>query len=245
MSEATAQRPWRLYAFVLLLAALFAAAWWFDLSGPIARGIEVLRGWGPVSLVFVAVFYIVACVLMIPGSMLTIGAGFLAGVFWPDNLLLALGFGYLACGAGSVAGASAAFLLGRTLARGPIERRMAGNARFQAISRAIERDGFKIVLLVRLSPAFPFTLLNYALGLTRVTFRDYLLASAIGMVPGTLLYVYIGTAAQSVATASGDSVGWPRIALMLAGLAATVAVVVLVTRIARRELAESNTEEAA
>src|SRR6185369_16922747 len=128
--------------------------------------------------------------------------------------------------AAATLGASAAFLVARHLARDAVERRLAGNARFAALDRAIGAEGRKIVFLLRLSPVFPFTLLNYALGLTNVRFADYLLA-CVGMIPGTLLYVYSGKLAGDVAVlASGTPVdkGPGYYALLTVGLIATVVV---------------------
>lgn len=191
-----------------------------------SRGIGV---WGPV---FLAAVYVAACVLLLPGSILTLGAGFAFGLL-P---------GVAAVMAGSVAGAAAAFLLGRTLARGWVGPRIAAHPRFSAIDKAVAHHGFKIVLLLRLSPIFPFNLLNYALGVTRVSLRDYVVASWIGMAPATVMYVYLGTAAGSlaeIAAGGGGGGGWAKLAMLLVGLAATVAVTVMVTRIARRALAEA------
>ena len=145
-----------------------------------------LGAWGPV---FVALFYIAACVFMLPGSVLTLGAGFLFGV--PVGLLSAW--------TGASQGACAAFLVGRTLARDWVARKVSSNPKFAAVDEAVGREGFKIVLLLRLSPVFPFNFLNYALGLTKVSFGKYALASLLGMLPGGLMYVYFGSAARSLA----------------------------------------------
>ena len=138
-------------------------------------------------------------------------------------------------------GASLAFWLGRTLARGLVEKRLAGNSRFNALDQAVAAGGFKIVLLTRLSPLFPFTLLNYAFGLTKVRFRDYVLASWIGMLPGTVMYVYLGSTVKELAdVAAGKVEGGPaRLVLFFVGLAATVVVTVYVTRLARRALRQA------
>jgi uncharacterized membrane protein YdjX (TVP38/TMEM64 family) len=184
--------------------------------------------WGPVMLVGV---YIVVCVAGLPGSILTLGAGALFGVV----------VGTLTVSIGSTLGASAAFLVGRTLARGLIESKVSGNLKFRAIDRAVGEQGFKIVLLTRLSPVFPFNLLNYAFGLTRVSFGNYFLASWIGMIPGTVMYVYLGSAAgQLGALATGTSQRSPaEYALLFVGLAATVVVTVLVTRVASKALKQA------
>ena len=114
-------------------------------------------------------------------------------------------------------------------------------AGFASIDRAVEREGFKIVLLLRLSPVFPFNLLNYALGLTKVRVRDYV-AACVGMIPGTLLYVYYGRLAGDVAAlAAGASAdrGAEYWTVLIVGLVATLAVTTVVTRIARAALQEA------
>ncbi len=238
--EDNAPRPGGRRGLVLLalLAALLALPFIVDVRGYLFAVTEALQAFGPVALVYVAGLYIIACVLMAPGSLLTVAAGFLAAALWPSQPIIALAAGYASVAVGSVCGATAAFLLGRSIARDMIARRIAGNKRFEAIDHAIGHGGFRIVLLLRLSPLFPFNLLNYGLGLTKVKLRDYVLASAIGMAPGTLLYVYLGTTAQSLSTAAagGAQLGWPRTLLLIAGLVATFVVVGYVTRAAKRAL---------
>lgn len=184
-----------------------------------------LGAWGPIV---VSASYLVACVLFLPGSVLTLGAGFLFGVVK----------GTIAVSIGSTLGACAAFLVGRTIARDWVAKKVSGNAKFAAIDQAVGREGFKIVLLTRLSPIFPFNLLNYAFGLTKVALRQYALASWIGMLPGTVMYVYLGSAARSLAdVAAGQVQGGPAQRMFFwFGLVATVIVAVIVTRIARRAL---------
>jgi uncharacterized membrane protein YdjX (TVP38/TMEM64 family) len=192
-----------------------------------AEWVDSLGAWGPIA--FVA-GYVVACVAFIPGVLLTLAAGAIFG--W-------LGVLYVFVGAGL--GASAAFLIARYLARSAVERKVDGNPRFAAIDRAIARDGRKIVMLLRLSPVFPFNLLNYALGLTQVRFRDYVLAMA-GILPGTLLYVYAGKLLGDVAALAAGAAppkGPVYYAVLGVGLAATILVTTIVTRIARRALKEA------
>lgn len=180
---------------------------------------------GPV--VFVA-GYALAAVALVPGSILTLAAGAIFG----------LGQGVLLVFIGAVAGSSLAFLIARYLARGPFERRLAGEPRFAAIDEAVGRDGRRIVFLLRLSPVFPFSLLNYALGLTRVSLSDYLLGS-FGMIPGTLLYVSYGRVAGDVAAVAGGaplSRGTGYWLVLCLGLIATAAVTALITRAARQAL---------
>ena len=116
-----------------------------------------------------------------------------------------------------------------------MSQKIAGNRTFRAIDDAVAKEGWKIVGLTRLSPVFPFTLLNYAFGLTRVSFRDYLLASWIGMIPGTILYVYVGSVGRAVTEAGERSTAqW---VLFAVGLLATLLVTVVITRSAKRALA--------
>jgi uncharacterized membrane protein YdjX (TVP38/TMEM64 family) len=192
-----------------------------------AQWIDGLGIWGPG--LFMA-GYAAATVAFVPGSVLTLAAGAIFGLF----------YGTIYVFIAATVGAALAFLVARYLARGAIEQRLQGNERFSAIDRAVGREGFKIVLLLRLSPVFPFNLLNYALGLTGVGFKDYVLAS-IGMLPGTLLYIYYGKVAGEVAQlASGVEVqGAAQYAVLGVGLAATILVTTLVTRTARRALREA------
>lgn len=197
-----------------------------------AAWVESLGWLGP--LVFI-LGYAVATVAFIPGSLLTLAAGAIFG----------LAQGTLYTFIGATLGASAAFLVARYGARGWIERRIAGNARFAAIDRAVGKEGFKIVALLRLSPVFPFNLLNYSLGLTKVRFLDYLLAS-VAMLPGTLLYVYYGKAAGSLAAVAGGvkTERGPEYWLTLGlGLIATIAVTTVITRLAGRALRQEIGEE--
>ncbi|MFH1116573.1 MAG: FAD-containing oxidoreductase [Pseudomonadota bacterium] len=197
----------------------------------LATGLEWTQGlgvWGPL---FVAGFYVIAAVFLLPGSVITLGAGFLFGV----------PVGVLTVWVGANLGAFAAFLIGRTIARDWVAQKVSGNPKFAAIDEAVRREGFKIVLLLRLSPVFPFNLLNYALGLTKVSFGNYALASLIGMLPATLMYVYFGSAARSLTEAAAGKVegGFAGQVFFWVGLVATIAVALFVTRLARKSLKEA------
>jgi uncharacterized membrane protein YdjX (TVP38/TMEM64 family) len=193
-----------------------------------AHRVEALGAWGPP--VFVA-GYVVATVLCLPGSLLTLAAGVLFGLVR----------GALYVFVAATLGATAACVIARHLARGAVERWLGGDPRIRAVDEAVGAGGWRLVALLRLSPAVPFNLLNYALGLTRVPLRDVVLGS-VGMLPGTVLYVYSGTLLRGLADLGGGAArprgagGWALLAL---GLVATAAVTVLITRGARRALARS------
>jgi uncharacterized membrane protein YdjX (TVP38/TMEM64 family) len=187
-----------------------------------------VEGQGAAGVVVFVVLYVILCVLFIPGSLLGLGAGAIYG----------LARGTALVSLSSTLGATAAFLLGRSFARGWVAQRLAGNARFAAIDAAVGREGWKIVALTRLSPVFPFNLLNYAYGLTRVSLRDYVLASWTGMFPGTVLYVYLGSLAGHLAAlGTSERASTPvRWAFTVLGFLATAAVSIMVSRLARKAL---------
>ncbi len=218
--------------FVLLIVAVVIAMLvllpWQDYLSRIVAQVDQMGAWGPVILIAV---YVVATVLFVPGSILTLGSGFLWG----------LTIGIITISIGSTLGAAAAFLLGRTLLRDMIAAKVEQNEKFRAIDAAVGEQGFKIVLLTRLSPVFPFNLLNYSFGVTRVSFRDYILASWIGMLPGTAMYVYIGSALKSLADLSSGNVnsGLGGKFLYGFGLVMTVIATIYVTKVARKALQDA------
>jgi uncharacterized membrane protein YdjX (TVP38/TMEM64 family) len=218
----------RLVVLLVLVAALITATIVFDVNTYLRDVLEWVRDRGAAGVLIFAAVYITATVLFVPGSILTLGAGFIYGVVW----------GSIYVSVASTLGATAAFIVGRYFARDWIAAKVSGNKRFAAIDDAVGDEGWKIVGLTRLSPVFPFNLLNYAYGLTKVSLRDYFFASWIGMMPGTVMYVYIGSLAGDLAMlGAGERARttgeW---ALYGVGLLATVAVTVFVTRLARRAL---------
>ena len=187
-----------------------------------------LRQAGALGVLVYAAAFALAAICLVPGSILTVGAGVAYGLVW----------GTINASTASAAAATAAFLVARTVARQRVARWAASDPRFAALDAAVGDHGLKLVILVRLSPLIPFNVLNYALGLTRVRLRDYALGSFLGMLPVTLLYVYIGSLAGELSSlARGAATGgpWPH-AVQALGLAATVASTVYLTRLARRAL---------
>lgn len=219
-------------AFLLLLSlvALFIAVRYLGIQDLLRAALDWVAGLGVWGMAAFVLLYILATVLFLPGSILTLGGGALFGVL-KGSIIVSLA---------ATLGATAAFLVGRYLARGWVEKRIAGSPRFQAVDQAVAREGWKIVGLTRLSPVFPFNLLNYAFGLTRVSLRDYFWATWIGMIPGGVMYVYLGSLAGDLALLgveerSRSPFEW---GLYLVGLVATVAVTIYVTRLARAALAK-------
>lgn len=221
----------KLVASLAGIAVLAFAAFRLPLATSVAALVAWIQAAGAAGVAVFAVAYIAATVGMLPGSALTLGAGFVYGPVWGTLLVSPV----------SVAAATAAFLIARSGGRSWVSERLGRLPRFDAVDRAVGHEGLKIVLLLRLSPIFPFTVLNYALGLTRVRLRDYVLASWVGMLPGTVLYVYLGSLVTSATEISSGRAGTagPAGWVYWLGLLATVAVVIVVTRTARTALDRS------
>jgi uncharacterized membrane protein YdjX (TVP38/TMEM64 family) len=218
----------KLLLVALVVSLLLAGIKYFhvqELLKKVLSWVADLGTWGPLIYILI---YILACVFFIPGSILTLGAGVLFGVI-KGSIIVSIA---------ATVGATCAFLVGRHIARDWVSKKIQSNPKFQAIDEAVAREGWKIVGLTRLSPVFPFNLLNYAYGLTRVSLRDYFFASWVGMLPGGIMYVYIGSLAGEIAKIGGEGrsrtpAEW---ALYIVGLIATAAVTVYITRIARAAL---------
>lgn len=222
----------------LLWAAAAAALLLLGREGVrfVPRFVQWVDSLGPwAELVFIG-GYAAATIAFVPGSVMTLAAGALFGVVR----------GTLVSFAGALLGSTLAFLIARYLARPWVERRVAEDGRFRRIDRAVGWHGRRLVFLLRLSPVLPFTLMNYALGVTHVRLRDYLVAS-VGMLPGTLLYVYtgklVGDAAAAAAGGTQVQRGPAYWSMLVIGFAATVAVTIAITRMARRALREAGRED--
>ncbi len=226
---ASAGTPWAKLAIALIvLAALVGLG--RVAGGRIDEFRSFIAGLGAIGPVVFALAYAVGVVAFLPGAALTLAGGAIFGVVKGTAIVFVA----------AVLGSTLAFLIARYVAREFVEKRIAGNAQFAAIDRAIGQQGRKIVFLLRLSPVFPFSLGNYALGLTRVRLADYV-AGSVGMLPGTFLFVYLGSLAGDVASAAASgNADTGKTIVTTVGLAATVVVTIFVTRIARRALAEAS-----
>lgn len=194
------------------------------------QALEWIESLGSIGAIAFIGIYILATVAFLPAFILTLGAGVLFGVWWGSVYVFI----------GATLGAIAAFLVGRYLVRDWVAKKIAGNDKFRAIDRAVGKEGLKIVLLTRLSPIFPFNLLNYAFGVTGVSIQDYIIGS-IGMIPGTMMFVYIGSLAGSVAligtetAPTNPTLQWT---IRIVGFVATIAVTIYITRIAKQALSQ-------
>ncbi len=204
--------------FLVLAARLLPVQEWL-------KGFETwVQGLGPAGMLLYAAVYVGAVLLFVPGIVLTLGAGFLFG----------LGWGIVVVSVASTLAAALAFVIARYLARGTVERLARNNPKFAAIDRAIGKEGWKVVALLRLSPLVPFSLSNYLYGLTSVRLGPYVATSWAAMLPATVLYVYLGAAGRTIGEKAPRS-PWEWVFLGT-GLAATAVVTVLLARRAKREL---------
>lgn len=227
-------KPAKIILLASLVFTLLVAAKLFNFQLILSKSIiwvSSLGVWGPIAFI---VIYNLATLLFIPGSLLTLKGGCLFGFLWGTVYVLIA----------AIIGSVLAFLVGRYLSRGWISVQINQYPKFKAIDKAVTQEGWKIVLLTRLSPLFPFNLLNYAFGITQVSLKDYVLGS-IGIVPGTVMYVYIGSIAGNLSMinmshqlTSPETQIWQWI-LQGVGLIATFTVTIYTARVAKKALAQS------
>lgn len=231
LSESKRKASWRHKRWIWITGMLGLAVFAFIYFHVPTRVQALLQGalehirqlgfWAPVLFILL---YIVACVAMIPGSILTIGGGTLFGVIQ----------GSIYVSIAATLGATAAFLVGRYLARVWVMKKVGAHPAFVAIDKAVAEEGWKIVFLTRLCPIFPFFLMNYAYGLTRVRLRDYVLATWIGIIPGSTLFVYIGSLADSGRQETSPT-GWVWKGFILV---TAVLATIYIAKVARRALSK-------
>ncbi len=211
------QRRWLLALLVPILAAGGLALFWlFDGSTgveSVQARISSLGNWAPVGFILL---YGIATVAMIPGGIFDLAGGVLFGPVWGSLFNLA----------GGTLGAALAFLVARYIGAGWVERR--AGPRMQKIMRSVEADGWQFVAFVRLVPIFPYNVVNYLLGVTRIPFHHYLLATVVFMAPSTVAYTWIGHAGSQAMTGETDNIYYALVVLAL------VAVLVMAPRFYRQ-----------
>jgi len=223
--KSTNHVPWKWMALGVSLLAV-VGAWWLL---PVGEWLQSFQQWikdfGAWGVILFAGVYILATVMLAPGSPFTIAAGLAFG-----------GWGFLLAWISAAIGASLAFLVARYLVRDRVNELIKPRPKFRAVEKAVSEDGWKIVVLLRLSPVVPFNLQNYFFGVTEIRFWHYVVATLVGILPGTALYVYVGAIGQ--AASGGDSGGTLRWMFFGAGLVATIIVTVMVTKKAKTKLNE-------
>jgi len=229
--------PWTFAAylrlfFLLVVIGLFIAAIIFrdplgkflGQNGPLRKFVDMIGWYGP--LVYVAV-YVIATVLMIPGTVLTLAAGVIFRELWLAFVTISIG---------STIGATMAYLLGKSVLRAWVSAKVQEFPIFRAIDSAISRRGLFMVLLLRLSPVLPFNILNYGLSVTGISFFEFMYGSWVGMAPGTFMYIYIPWAAINAATSTSSAELISKIITYGIGAVVTILVVVVVTIVAKRAI---------
>jgi len=221
-----------------LVVFLIVASRFLDIRELVQTSLHWVESLGILAPIMFILIYNLATVLFIPGSLLTLKGGCLFGVV--------LGSIYVTIAA--MFGAICAFLIGRYFSRDWVCQQIEHHPKFKAINQAVKQEGWKIVLLTRLSPIFPFNLLNYLFGVTQVSIKDYVLGS-IGMIPATVVYVYIGSLASDLATANmmnqpiTQETEIAKLVIRSIGLVATIAVTVYLSYLAKKALHETVVQE--
>lgn len=234
-SQLAKYRPWLKVALNAIILAMFVGVCYqFNINGFLQGILVWIKDLGLFGVLAFIVIYNLATVLFIPGSLLTLGGGALYGMFW----------GVVYVFIASTLGATIAFLIGRYFARGWVSQKFRNNLVFRAVDAAIAKEGFKIVFLARLLPIFPFNMLNYIFGITRVALKDYILGS-IGMIPATIMYVYLGSLAVDISMISTQSLTESNAmqwTVRIVGLIATVLMSAYIAYLARRTLRQITRE---
>ena len=224
----------QLAGLILVAVSLFFLSRAFPLVDIIADIQQRVMRWGAGSAIWYPLLYACCNVLLLPGGVLSVGAGFFFGLWW----------GFLIALVGNVAGAAISFFLSRWVGREWLRRKLLRNRTLVALEPAVEREGWKIILLSQLHPLFPTSLMNYLYGLTRIRFRTCMLWVAVGQAPGLFLYSYLGTLGQlGLNLARGKT--HPRAIeylVWLGGFATAAIILVLLGRIALRLLQEAERE---
>ncbi len=217
-----------------LVILLIVASRYLDIQELLQTALHWVESLGILAPIVFILIYNVATVLFIPGSLLTLKGGCLFGVLW----------GSIYVTIAAMFGAICAFLVGRYLSRDWVCQQIEHHPKFKAINQAVKQEGWKIVLLTRLSPIFPFNLLNYLFGVTQVSIKDYIFGS-LGMIPATVVYVYIGSLASDLATANlsnqptTQETEIAKLVIRIIGLIATIAVTVYLSYIAKKAFNET------
>lgn len=215
----------------ILVMMLIPAGTYFKLQELLHTSLIWIESFGTFEPIVFILIYNVATIMFVPGVLLTMSGGVLFGIGWGSIYVIIA----------ATLGATGAFLIGRYLCRELFCRMIEGYPKFQAIDTAVAKDGFKIVLLTRLSPILPFNLLNYAFGVTQVSLKDYMLGS-LGIIPGSVMYVYLGALVGDVAMLGKSDVlvsSEAQIAQWVirgVGLIATLAMTIYLARLAKQAL---------
>lgn len=197
---------------------------------PVMEWMDFFTGWvkdhGALGIALFLVAHVIGTSLFVPASAFTIAAGLTFGLFW--GVTLAVG----CCAVGS----AFSFFISRYVARSWVEKLMGNNEKFRALDGALAEAGWKLVLLMRLTPVMPFPVTNYFFGITKIRFWPYFWASAFGVIPGTTLYCYLGYVGKVALTSQKQQRGTMDYVLLGVGLALLVAVVIYMTKIAKKAL---------
>jgi uncharacterized membrane protein YdjX (TVP38/TMEM64 family) len=226
---------WQLAGLLVAAGTVFLLSRVVPVIDTLAEVQQHVMRWGAWSAIWYPLLYACCNVLLLPGGVLSVGAGFFFGLWW----------GFFIALVGNVSGAAISFFISRKIGRQWFRRRLMRNRTLGALEPAIEKEGWKIILLSQLHPLFPTSLLNYLYGLTKIRFRTCMLWVAVGQAPGLFLYSYLGTLGQlGLNLARGKT--HPRASeywIWLGGFASAAVIMILLGRIALRLLKQAQEPE--
>merc|ERR1712232_592796 len=203
-----------------------------DPGAAFERVVELTDSMGTLGIAYFGIAYCVAEILAVPAIPLTASAGYLFGPVKGTAIVLL---------SASVA-AGVSFQIGRTLLRDYVENILQDYPKFAKIDKAIGKEGFKLMLLLRLSPVFPFALSNYLYGATSISFPAFFGGTLLGFAPGTIAYVYTGYVGKALTGDTGASDVYPWY-IYLGGLAVFAGFLKIVADTATRVIGEIEAEE--
>ena len=177
---------WQALLLIIAVALVVAVSRFFPIGDAVSGLQQHVMNWGAWSAVCYPLLFAACNILLLPGGILAVGSGFFFGLWW----------GFLVVFAGNLVATAVSFALSRSIAHRWLTQKLSDNPLLRALGPAVEREGWKIILLSQLHPLFPTSLLNYFYGLTRIRFGWYMFWSSVGRVPGLFVYVYIGTLGQ-------------------------------------------------
>ena len=215
-----------------VIIALALAAWQLPLGTYIEQALSWVEAHETIAWIVFAILYIAAIVLILPASVFSLAAGYLFGLLQ----------GWIIVVITATIGAMIAFIVGRSLLRTWVVKKAEKMKNFHSLDEAVSQKGLFIVFLTRLSPVFPFSLINYVYGITKISLRNFSLATFFGIMPGSLLYVYAGSTAKNLQEVLSGNVEFSGAQqyLLYGGLIATLIVTIVITRIASKALKENS-----
>lgn len=231
MQEQSLPRIWRALGAGAVLALVILSIRFLPFQEYGLALLETIQSWGPLAPVICVAVYVVWVLCLLPGSVMTVGAGVMFGTW-----------GIPVAVAGGMASSTAAFLIARYWGRARIREWTRRSQKIRVLDRALQESGWVVVLLSRLSPIVPYNVSNYFFGITSISFGAYFTATLAGMLPGTVLYAYAGSLGHKIISGE-EEIGMVHYVFLAGGIAATAALGIYLQKKLKRAAAQLDEEE--